>query len=122
MHKNNFCIIPNKAIIYEDSITMSQSTIYKNKENNNNKNNNIKKLKESFFNKEFKHENISYLSKKSNESQYIKNILLSKKVLSKYTYSKMFNYELNNINNIIKNKKCHLTALYNEIIIYLNCK
>ncbi len=120
MHKNNFCIIPNKAIIYEDSITMSQSTIYKNKENNNNKNNNIKKLKESFFNKEFKHENISYLSKKSNESQYIKNILLSKKVLSKYTYSKMFNYELNNINNIIKNKKCHLTALYNEIIIYNN--
>ena len=32
----------------------------------------------------------------------------------------MFNYELNNINNIIKNKKCHLTALYNEIIIYNN--
>ncbi len=116
MHKNNFHIIPNKSITYEDTIAMSQSTIYKNEKNENEKNNNIKKIKECFFNKDFIHQNMSYLSIKKNNSQYIKNYILSKKILKKYTYS----YELDIINNIVSNKKCHLTAIYNEIIIYNN--
>ncbi len=57
MNKNNFCIIiPNKALIYEDSITISRSAIYKDSRSKVNKN--LKKLKESFFNKGFKHQNI----------------------------------------------------------------
>ena len=55
MQKNKFCTIPSKALIYEDSITMTQSTIYKNKDDNEfKKNKNIKKLKESFYIKDFK--------------------------------------------------------------------
>ena len=116
MHKNNFQIIPNKSITYEDTISMSQSTIYKNDKNENVKNNNLKKINECFFNKDFIHQKMAYLSIKKNNFHYIKNYILSKRILKKYTYS----YELNIINNIVSNKKCHLAAIYNEIIICSN--
>ena len=120
MHKNNFCAIPNKALIYEDIITMSQSTIYKKNENEINKNKNIKKLKKRFFNKDFKHQNNSYLSIKTNESQYVQFYILSKNILKKYTntYIKKVNIGLSNINNLIYNKKCHFTVICKESIIF----
>ena len=119
MQKNKFCTIPNKALIYEDSVTLSQSIIYKNNENDIKRNKNLKKLKESFYNKDFKHK-ISNLSKKENNSQNIKNYILSKKILLKFYDTKKFNIGLTNINNILNNKKCHITAKYKDFIIYNN--
>lgn len=49
MHKNNFCTIPSKASKYKDSITISQSTIYKNNDEGLKHNKNIKKLKKVFI-------------------------------------------------------------------------
>ena len=117
MNKNNFCSIPNKPLLNEDSLSVSQSTIYNNGSAINIKRN-IKKLKESIFNKDFRHQRFFYLSKKTNESQYIKNYILSKNILKKYTYLKKTNIGLENINRIIYCKKCHFTTIYNELIIY----
>ena len=121
MHKNYFSILPNKALIYEDSITMSQSIIHKNNGNDTNKNKNIKKLKESFYNKDFKHQNTSDLTKLNNDSL---NIILYfiKKNLEKYSCSKNSNIDLVNINYIFQNKKCHFTAVYKDVKIYNNTK
>ena len=122
MQKNKFCTIPSKALIYEDSITMTQSTIYKNKDDNEfKKNKNIKKLKESFYIKDFKDKDFNY-SKISNDSLCIKYYILSKKILSKNTDIKRVNIDLTNINNIIYNKKCRITARYNDYKIYNNNK
>ena len=118
MNKNNFCIIANEALIYEDSITISQSTIYKDSRSKVNKN--IKKLKESFFNKDFKYQNISFLSKMKNDSKYIKNYFINKNFLKIYTCLQTVDIGFININNIIYNKKCHFTAIYNEVNIYDN--
>ena len=99
MLKNKFCIIPNKTLIHDDSITMIQSYIYKNNGNENNKNKNIKKLKERFYNKDFKYQNTSKLN---DVSQINKNYFISKKILSKYSSTRIVNIGLLNINNKIK--------------------
>ena len=119
MHKSNFCIIPNKALINEESVTMSQSIIYNNNGNEKYKNKTIKKLKESFFKKDFKHQNISYLNIAS-ETKYIKNYILTKNILKNYTIKKNIDIGLININNIMHDKKCHFTAIYNEFVISNN--
>lgn len=119
MHKSNFCIIPNKALINEESVTMSQSTIYNNNGSEIYKNKNIKKLKESFFKKDFKHQNISYINIAS-ETKYIKNYIITKNILKKYSNIKKVDIGLININNIILGKKCHFTAMYNEFVIFNN--
>ena len=119
MHKSNFCIIPNKALINEESVTISQSTIYNNNGSEIYKNKNIKKLKESFFNKDFRHQNISYLNIAS-ETKNIKNYIITKNNLKKYTNKKNVDIGLININNIILGKKCHFIAIYNEVVIYNN--
>ena len=109
MNKNNFCSIP-----------MSQSTLYQKNGDENNKNKNIRKLKESFYNKDFKPQNISNLSKENNEPQYMKYYIISQQILKKYTSYKMFNIGMININNVIFNNKCHYTAIYNEIVFSNN--
>ena len=114
MYKNNFCSIPIKSLKYDKTITMSQSTLYQNIAKENNKNNNIRKLKESFYNKDFKPQNVS---KENNESNFMKYYIISKTILKKYTSYKMVNIGLININNVIFNSKCHYTAIYNEIVI-----
>ena len=118
MSKNNFCTLPNKALNHQENITISRANIYKNKRNENNKNKNIKKLKERFYNKDFKHQNTSKL----NNSQIIENYFISKKILSKYSSIRNVNIGLLNINNIIQKKKCHFTALYNEVAIFNNTR
>ena len=118
MHKNNFCSNPNKTLKNKETITISQSTLYKNNKNENNKNKNIRKLKESFYKNDFKTQNISNQSKENNESQNMDYFLLSQEILKKY--NKKLNIGIININNIIFNKKCHFTAVYNEVTIYNN--
>ena len=119
MHKNKFCSIPIKSK-YDAIITKSQSTLYQKKGDENNKNKNIRKLKESFYNKDFKPQNISYLSKENNEPQYMKYYIISQNNLKKYTSYKMVNIGMININNVIFNNKCHYTAIYNEIVFSNN--
>lgn len=119
MHKSKFCIIPNKALINEESVTMSQSTIYNNNENEIYKNKNLKKLKESFFNKDFRHQNISYLNIAS-ETKYMKNYIMTKNILKKFTIKKKVDIGLIYINNIMNGKKCHFTSKYNEMVIFTN--
>ena len=121
MHKNDFCIIPSKALKYEESITMSQLTIYKNDEEDLKNNKNIKKLKKSFYNNDFKCKqtntfelNIGFL--------FTKNYIMSKKILAKYNSPNLFNLGLFNINNIIQNKRCNISTIYNDIIIFSNGK
>jgi hypothetical protein len=121
MHKNNFCTIPSKALNYEDSIIMSQSTIYKNNDKDLKHNKNIKKLKKSFYNNDFKCKqyntlelNIGFL--------FNKNYILSQKILAKYNSPKLSNLGLFTINNIIQNKKCNICTIYNDIIIFSNGK
>lgn len=115
MHKNNFCSIPNKTLKVEETITMSQSILYLNNENDNNRKNNIRKLKGIFYNKEF---NIQNVTKENNELQHIKYYVISQNILKKYISERKFNIALFNINNILSNKKCHYTAIYNEMVIY----
>ena len=123
MHKNNFYAIPNKSITYEDTIYMSQSTVYKIEKNENKKNNNIKRLKEGIFKKDFIQKNMSYIPVKKNYPKQIEKYTISKKILiTKYVFSKKANYELNFINNIVCNKKCHILTIYNENNIYNNIK
>lgn len=121
MHKNNFCTIPSKALNYEDSIIMSQSTIYKNNDEDQKHNKNIKKLKKSFYNNDFKCKQSNTLELNSG-FLLIKNYILSKKILSKYNSPKLSNLGLFIINNIIQNKKCNICTLYNDIIIFSNGK
>lgn len=121
MHKNNFCTIPSKALNYEDSIIMSQSTIYKNNDEDQKHNKNIKKLKKSFYNNDFKCKQSNTLELNSG-FLLIKNYILSKKILSKYNSPKLSNLGLFIINNIIKNKKCNICTLFNDIIIFSNGK
>jgi len=121
MHKNNFCTIPSKALNYEDSIIMSQSTIYKNNDEDLKHNKNIKKLKKSFYNNDFKCKQSNTLELNSG-FLLIKNYILSKKILSKYNSPKLSNLGLFIINNIIQNKKCNICTLYNDIIIFSNGK
>ena len=116
MHKNNFCSNPIKSLKYVETITMSQSTLYQ----KNDKNKNIRKLKETFYNNDFKPQNNSNLSKDNNESQIMNYYIISQKLLFKYNSNKMINIGLININNVIYNNKCHYTAIYNEIVIYNN--
>ena len=84
MHKNDFCSNPNKTLKNKKSIAMSQSTLYKNNENENNKNKNIRKLKESFYKNDFKTQNISNQSKENNESQNMDYFIISQNILKKY--------------------------------------
>ena len=121
MHKNNFCTIPSKALNYEDSIIMSQSTIYKNNDEDQKHNKNIKKLKKSFYNNDFKCKQSNTLELNSG-FLLIKNYILSKKILSKYNSPKLSNLGLFIINNIIQSKKCSICTLYNDIIIFSNGK
>ena len=121
MHKNNFCTIPSKALKYEDSITMCQSTIYKNNDEDLKHNKNIKKLKKSFYNNDFKCKQSNALELNSG-FLFIKNYILSKKILAKYNSPKLSNFGLFNINNIIQNKKCNICTIYNDIIIFCNGK
>lgn len=121
MHKNNFCTIPSKALNYEDSIIMSQSTIYKNNDEDQKHNKSIKKLKKSFYNNDFKCKQSNTLELNSG-FLLIKNYILSKKILSKYNSPKLSNLGLFIINNIIQNKKCNICTLYNDIIIFSNGK
>ena len=118
MHKNDFCSNSNKTLKNKKTFAISQSTLYKNNENENNKNKNIRKLKESFYKNDFKTQNISNQSKENNESQNMDYFLLSQEILKKY--NKKLNIGIININNIIFNKKCHFTAVYNEVTIYNN--
>ena len=119
MHKSNFCLVPNKALINKESIAMSQSYIIKTNGNEIYKNKNIKKLKECFFNKDFKHQNISFLNIAS-ENRFIYNYIIAKNILKKYKIINNANIGLININNIIHGKKCHFAEIYNEFVIFNN--
>ena len=121
MHKNKFCTKPSKALEYEDSITISQTTLYKNNDEDLKNNKNIKKLKKSFYNNDFKCKQYNTLTL-NNSFLFIKNYIVSKKILSKYNSPKLSNLGLLNINNIIQNKKCKICTIYNDIIIFSNGK
>ena len=121
MHKNNFCTIPSKASKYKDSITISQSTIYKNNDEGLKHNKNIKKLKKSFYNNDFKCKQSNTLECNSG-FLFNKNYILSKKILAKYNSPKLSNLGLFTINNIIQNKKCNICTIYNDIMIFSNGK
>jgi ribosomal protein S6 len=116
MHKNNFCTIPSKASKYKDSITISQSTIYKNNDEGLKHNKNIKKLKKSFYNNDFKCKQSNTLECNSG-FLFNKNYILSKKILAKYNSPKLSNLGLFIINNIIQNKKC-IYAQYIMILLF----